>query len=243
MLITDARKIERIPLTHNSNVEAELRGQVLAEAHKNFGYKADSFNTHSQLARVLSELDIQPLNRSQVEQYKASKRRTYVRRPCFWLHVSIEVFILSCAAALLAYGVRDAIEAPVFHGLSFWDNYVGYIFGAFATILLGNVILQGAFSIGFSHLFPDRKYTWKWKFFDLAQNASNPYPRYVPLHVLNFANQIKNELPTAEFQVDELTLTVENIPRPLPDPFLWVTHDGVGFCIAVWDEKEYEAKM
>ena len=65
-----------------------------------------------------------------------------------------------------------------------------------------------------------------------------PYPRYVPVFVLNYANQIKRECPGAEFAVHELYREL----APQPDPFLLVRHGSEQYYVAVWDEKDYERR-
>jgi len=59
------------------------------------------------------------------------------------------------------------------------------------------------------------------------------YSYEIPIHVLNTAVQIKEELPAAEFNIHEL----------LDDPFLSVEYDGLKLYVAVWAEKSFEASV
>ncbi len=57
------------------------------------------------------------------------------------------------------------------------------------------------------------------------------YPRPVPEMALEKALQIKRQLPTAEFHIEELTTH--------PDPFLVVSCAGERYWIEVWDEPKF----
>ena len=241
LTIRDPRSIERQPLTHVDDIAAQLRGEVLTKAHELFNYTADSFGAAGPLAATLVELGIAPLHTDQVEAYKKGKERdvTVNRRP--WIVVM-----------LIAVPLAFSIIATIY----LWKDLgpLMLIPGAFVA-LFGSMI----FDLGFKNVLPSQRRVWAWTIWALgtwivtnheyevymrsnAQRGPSPYPRYVPVHVLNLAVQIKTALPAAQFGVDELTLTVMDLPRPQSDPFLWVRLGGEKYYIAVWDEREYEAK-
>src|SRR5665213_2220046 len=61
------------------------------------------------------------------------------------------------------------------------------------------------------------------------------YREAIPIHVLEKAIQIKSKLSDVQFSVH--ALQESSITR---DPFLWVSHDGFGYFIDVWDEPKFE---
>jgi hypothetical protein len=254
--ITDVRKIERVALTHVDDVEAELRGQVLVEANRNFGYTADSFGAAGPLAVALKALDILPLKTEQVEAYKAAKERTSRRNLRGWVHflITVGAFLIGstvafclheAAVAAVAAGQKysvlvdwtvNASSAPDTLSVSWFPIIITLIGATGILAIVGNAL----FATLFDDVLLDRTFRWKWATFTLGQD----YPRYIPLHILNLANQIKAVKPKCSFHVDELRVSMEeHQPIPVLDPFLWVRLGPEKYYIAVWDEKEFEAKM
>lgn len=72
--------------------------------------------------------------------------------------------------------------------------------------------------------------------FGFVQYDIKEYRLAIPVHVLETAIRIKEKLPTAEFTV----FNYERRSSAAGDPFLWVSQDGWGVYIEVWDEPEFE---
>lgn len=68
------------------------------------------------------------------------------------------------------------------------------------------------------------------------------YKKAVPTFVLNKAVQIAEEMPTAEFAIEEMVTTRHRIQLN-PDPFLIVSYGDEKYYIEVWDEPDFEAKQ
>lgn len=245
--VKDARKIETVALTHVDDIEQNLRGDVLTKAYQEFGYQGNSFGAKGPLAKALAKLDIHPLKTEQVKQYQESKRRQSIsmaakRAMIFW-----------AATALLV------TSAQIVAGHYWKMGLFEYAFSTVVSLLVLGFIWHALIEDAFDNY---RK-SWDWTSFALGKNTvqipdpegtkfshrsgwtveAKPYGRYVPVHVLNLALQIKNECPSTAFLVEELTMSVNEVPRPLPDPFLAATLGSEKYYIAVWDEREFEAKM
>ena len=248
-LIKDPRSITRTPLAHGDDVEAALRGDVLARAHQEFGYVGESFGARGPLAKALADLGIAPLDTNQVEQYKKSKERIWTKGRRARARV-----IATLVAPTVVWGLFYAIK--MYFGLHLAsDGGPGsalgvMIFTASALTIVGWIITNDIVGSEVS----DLRCVRSWKTFAFgAKNYSDHrgkeyanhanYTGYVPVHVLNMALQIRSVCPIATFYIDELTLEVAQVPRPLPDPFLKVSLGSESYYIAVWDEREFEAKM
>lgn len=87
---------------------------------------------------------------------------------------------------------------------------------------------------------PRRGYSYRtnvsWKEIPLDK-----YQKPVPMFVLNKAVQIAETLPTAEFTIEELSVTRSRIQLD-PDPFLIVSYGDERYYVEVWDEPSFEAK-
>jgi hypothetical protein len=226
-------------VAHVDDVEASLRGEVLLRAQQLFGYAADAFGAAGPLAKALVTLDIKPLRTEQVEQYKKGKERAVTRNPWPWFLVAVWL-----APQILCDGIVT---------WNHWWDATGPA-GPMAAVII-SLIVHAVLDIGFKEKFQKRRITWRWVTWSLGawaitpqeygyyvQSRLQPYPRYVPVHVLNLAVQLATELPEARFGVDELQRSVEDVPRPDPDPFLWVRLGGERYYLASWDEREFEAK-
>jgi hypothetical protein len=225
MIISDVRKIERISLDHTEDIASELRGEVLAKAYDAFGYKADSFGTRGPLSKALYDLDIKPLDGQQVEVYKKSKER---KRSVNWNIIASATGI----AIICAFWV---ICTHIYNQIPDW------------ILILGVVV---TISLAMHSLFcttegpwPTYKSVQHWEKYSLGREGKyHEYDRYVPVHVLNWAVQIKDCLPKTSFVIHELTVT-SGTSWPKPDPFLEVSYGSEKYYIAVWDEREFEAKL
>lgn len=232
-------EIERAPLEHVDDVEAQLRGDVLARAGKLFGYHAEAFRHSGPLAAVLAELDIRPLRAEQVEDYMRGKEgKTRLNTGWLWAPGLLALIPAYWAVARLACGTWGAIGFPwAFPGM------IGSILGAFT--LLNVTFIENAW--------PTYERESKWALYALGEpieevvRGRGPvrrehYSRYVPIHALNLAVQVKEALPEARFYVHELTTVTRKLERPRPDPFLSVELGVEKYWLAVWDERDYEAK-
>lgn len=232
-IVKDVRDIKRVPLAHVDDVVAELKGQVLKEAFENFDYCAESFGASGSLAKALYSVGVIPLNTDQVDQYKASKNRQYTTHPSTWVKWVLAGGPLVISVALNYYWhLTAAKDFEPFFGLPI-------ALGVLAAVVSW---LTGSFIIEEWGLLQSRIYKWEWRTYELGRSAAK-YKRYIPIHVLNKANLIKQECRYAEFYVDELSLSIKDAPRPMPDPFMWVKLGAEKFYIDVWDEREFEAKM
>jgi hypothetical protein len=226
----DVRDIDTIVLTHEDNVEKELRGNVLAAAYKEFGYSADSFDAFGPLAKALVKCEISPLNPVQVEKYKASK--TYSFRIQTW-----PLFILSLIGAVTTYWLMATPYLDK-HGPNDGTGVLIILGGVLGTI--GAVLCAAVFT-GECPIYMRSR---DWSRYSLGKNGDyreQLYSRYIPVHILNMAVQIKKNLPDAKLYVDELT-TMSKVNWPEPDPFISVEYGSEKYYFGVWDEREFEAK-
>ncbi len=247
MVITDVRQIERMPLTHTDDIEKELRGELLTKAFEEFNYSADEFGGRGPLAKVLQKLDIAPLKKEQVMTYMESKKWESpelhsIIRPIVILLTTVGAYLIDLHILNKTIGTSDRA----------WE-LMDYVFmGLFDSIgiFVSSLILCGIIDV----TVPNMKVAKKWKWFVLGKtkvqmqfkkevNTLYPYRRYVPIHILSMALEIRKEVPSAIFSIAELTKEVYKIPQPLPDPFLCVSCGSESYYIAVWDEREFEAKM
>jgi hypothetical protein len=240
--ISDPRKIRYVVLAHDRDIQQEMRGEVLAEAHRNFGYDADSFNARGPLAKILSKLEIVPLDGGEVAMYMASKTGKSEFSVASWLHIVATLIALG----YVAFGLWHYPHLANNDGSSFKDypsgiDWVTVIFFSAFPAIMGGVILN-MIAAGVGAMFPKIKRVRTWEQYKLGR-GNGRYKDYIPVHVLSLANQIKSEAPEAVFQIHELTEAVDKIQEPLPDPFLSVALNNERYFIAVWDEREFEAKM
>jgi len=241
--VKDPRQIERIPISHTDNIEAEIRADVLSKAHKLLGYSADEFSTTGPLAKTLSSLSIAPLDADSVDRYMKSKEKKWRTHHRFSADMGVGLFSPLLCLYLTWYGhFRTDWFKPENEGGA-WFIIIG------ASIVLA-FVSNAIWHWGFDRALTDRKFTqfWAWhtlghqeRYHESGQDIT-PYKRYVPVHLLNYATQIKEQLPDAKFYIRELTVISEEIKKPLPDPFLLVQLGSERYAIGVWDEREYEAK-
>jgi hypothetical protein len=242
LVARDPRKIQRVALNHTDDVEASLRGKVLAEAYKSFGYVGESFGARGPLAKTLVRCGITPLDTAQVEQYKASKVSLTEDSGKKW-DAAAWAILLGAVCFVWNMYIWPSINTTRMAGGDYNDWVADTVFSSFMTIL-ASLFLIGCvwYSIIRLHI-PKHRRQKSWVSYTLGGPEKSKYHGYIPIHVLNLALQVKNSRVAASFVVDELTLSVQQVPRPLPDPFLKVTLGSEFYYIAVWDEREFEAKM
>jgi len=239
MIIQDPRDIEKMSLDQVGDIEAELRGDVIGRAKKYFGYNAEAFNASLPLAKALVALSIAPLNTEQVEFYKASKLRVKKSSPenrTMFLTFSL---IFLTGAAFILWGTLKTHFVPD----------IGSAFLCFLPLVAGGLLISTVAGMVVSEISPEKTYEWSWNTFALDK-SKHSYPRYVPVHVLNLAVQLhenlKDQLETSfdlKFEVQELQVKIMDVALPEPDPFLWAVYGPERYCIAVWDEREYEKQL
>jgi hypothetical protein len=245
LTVRDPRTIQRVVLKHGDDVEAELRGEVLTKAYELFGYQADTFKSRGPLAATLAKLSIAPLDQTEVDLYKKSKEKKWT------VNYRMTGFVVfNVAWPFLTIGAVLALKAFFsWHEVADFTTLDGVCIGFAVLTLFGYFVGNSIISDELKNV----RYTRDWKTWPLGKKAeevrnngnartAERYPRYVPVHLLNLAVSIKQTLPAARFYVEELQVTHEDIPKPLPDPFLVVTHGSERYTIGVWDEREFEAK-
>ena len=238
-MVKDVRDIGRVALAHTDDVEAELRGAVLTQAHELFGYTADSFATRGPLASKLAELGVQPLNQVQVDQYKASKKKKWRMRWRALGHFTASFGLPAVFWLTSIYLVRPLFQIHWAKSDDF--QFADLLWMVPFVLTVASLCLGNGFA---SECLEDVDFARVWTTYVLGRSNAdyNTYPRYVPVHLLNYAVAIKQAMPNAVFLVEELQLTRERVPNPLPDPFLVVTLGSERYTIGVWDEREFEAK-
>lgn len=220
-------------MEHFDNVDAQLRGEVLREAHELFDYKADAFGAAGPLAAALRKLEIRPLRPEQVAAYMASKEytKTYNKR-----ERAARIGLSSIWAVALGL---CAVWAPYALAHKGWDPVAPFLVSLLVVGVLGTV---GWFAfLDISGYVPneDVVIVQKWMTKPLCPGG---YSRYVPVHVLNLAVQVKKKVPACELYVHELTRVEQRRAVPALDPFLQVVLGAENYYIAVWDEREFEAR-
>ena len=248
-MVKDAREIPRAPLVHTDTVEAELRGDVLERARTAFGYRADSFGASGPLSKALQRLDIAPLDTAAVQQYMAGKVREWRTHRKALAHGALTIGLPG-----LLFGAFTLLVRTGFLGFT---AAAGPTTASSAVLFVVSAIVSLA-SIVYGNLFAsdvvyDFEHKLSWTRFTLGMLSTTPlererlgnlksYERYVPVHVLNLALQLHDAVPSVHLYVDELQHTFQRVPRPLPDPFLSVELGAEKYYIAVWDEREFEAR-
>jgi hypothetical protein len=237
--VNDPRSIETVALDYVDDVEAQLRGDILSRAHKHFGYRADSFRAKGPLAAALTDLDIRPLRSEQVGDYMNSKVKSF----SFHTGYLVTPLLLACVAF---YWIAMHWHYRNWDLVGFTDtswSASALVMGIFGSVV-GTVL---SFVAGVASPKYERTSSWWW--FTLGPPNEREqawkfksYSRYIPVHVLNMAVQVKEACPDARFYVKELTTKVNKMKRSDPDPFLHVELGPESYWLAVWDEREFEAR-
>lgn len=245
-IVKDPRKIAKVPLTQEDiDVEAELRGDILSRAHKEFGYKGHAFDARGPLAKALAACGIAPLDTAQVVEYKTSKE--YHHRTHKRVFVGLAMYLWPSLLSVLVMAVMLRLKLGE-------DVTAGWFTGCVLFAAAGTLISSGVWYIEGKPVVKDYDIIRRWTTFSLGGVDETFYNRngqlrgnycyqgYIPIHVLNLALQVREACPKAVLLIDELTQTRMEVPRPLPDPFLRVELGSELYYIAVWDEREFEAR-
>jgi hypothetical protein len=208
----------------------DARVVLAKEASAKLGYNrlALAIAAPDALLYKLRELGIQPFVDAKVQQYKDSKVRVGMYSGTRLVLLSVVGFVV----ALCAW-----TESQTSHLGQPWSA-AHYVFNAFSVtattffaVTLLTVLVTGQWEHG------DRR-TTSWKTAYLRLYGGN-----VPEFALVRALTIKQELPAAEFLVEQLYTETQHRAVPEPDPFLVVVLGNERYYIDVWDEKEYEAQL
>lgn len=213
-----ATSIARVPVVETEDLRNST--QLFEKSSQLLGYKAEHVSVYGQLSKVLAQLGIQPLNRGQVEAYKASKEYKSMRSDTKFLIWATSILCLLVTAA--GYGIFTYL-------LGFGDRIVSSVL----TLVVGAAV-YGVIRIAY-HEMDSRHVIREWRVRSLTD-----YAHRVPEFALSKAVEIKQALPGANFSVEELVSTNHHEIKRLPDPFLIVSHGKEAYYIDVWDETEFE---
>jgi len=215
-----ATAISRVPLVRTEDVE--LKSRLFEESRQLLRYDAEHVLTFGLLSQTLMKLGIEPLNRREVEAYKAKLRgRSLSNHAWIWILSSLWLV----AASYLGWASHRAVPN------SGWE-----ITAAVLSILcvVGYLITIGPYRADVDKTWKE----WNWH----AEPLAN-YGYRVPEFALSKAVKIARELPDARFHVEALFEREGREVRRDPDPFLVVKHGRELFYIDVWDEREFEQKL
>lgn len=232
-----------------SFVEAEsltsTHVELAEKANRLLGYSklAKSTMSSGSLLGALKSLSIEPLLLSKVEEYKRSKAKNGM-----WSGHKESFVWLAIFAASLYTSLEQASVGDFPHG----DIHVG----AFFTFLALSIVFlwRGLFMLFYWDARGQRTTrSWKRKSIQEYQTTGT-----IPDHVLYKAIQIKEHMPEAQFEIEQLVLDREKTIIPDPDPFLVVNLYGQqtvsdrygdsytnpvvveSYYIEVWDERDFE---
>jgi hypothetical protein len=241
--VKDPRKIEKVTLTHADDVAAEMRGDVIARANKEFNYVGDSFGAAGPLAKTLVECGIKVLKTDDVRAYMVSKTSLVEFDPIRRERGLMCLLGLSVVVAVNV-GVKMS-EAP-----TDYSPEVAAIVSAIALVVVFFISYMMADFRKLDQRWGDKhakvSIETKWVQYSFGAKGGGraaSYRGYIPVHILNEALSVRSKLTSAEFSIYELTREEREVPRPLPDPFMEVSLGAERYFIAVWDEREFEAKM
>ncbi len=268
--ITDPKTIETVALTHVDDVSATLRAEVLERARKEFGYAADTFGHQGPLAQALMQAEVTPLKTADVQQYMKSKERAWVSHRA-WLMRAVMLVSPALAGIGVIWATHNKyFNFGKDSVMDFMSFVLLLVASGVGTVIL-NVVYKNPVSdreykrywreYGFGDA-PQRatapeggtameQYNRNMAALRTSQILGQHYAQgikrssyngYIPVHILNLALQVREACPEANFVIHELTLSMENVPKPLPDPFLSVTLGSEEYFIGVWDERDFEAR-
>lgn len=244
----NATEIKRVPFAAFDDDLMQSRAKLALEAKEKLGYSkmAQSVITPSSLLAALRKLDIEPLSNIDVENYKHSKEKVFVRRSS-WILLA---HWLTVVPLLSVYGPSCAIY-------SLFNDFGHYNIAPLWSVMsavFGCIFAAGIIAWSCSITFGDERYKTPRKLRLWWTYNLQGYPAAIPEFVLDKAVRIKEECPEAKFYIEHLVTTIdvkdaeeikERKDRVMrqQDPFLVVQTADERYYIEVWDEKEYEARM
>lgn len=211
--------IEKVKVT--ANTELMLNTKLHTDAKNLLNYDATHIPVYGELTQVLNKLDIEPLNRLQVERYKEKKTSrsfTNIQRVVFMLLAVQIAAIITCYAAIMNH-------------IRCWDDLCW-------SLGLGSVFMWVVYSCWQD----ERQRVQRYVFWE--RTTIGTYDGFIPPHILQKACEIKHELPSAQITIDrQMTKDTRWYnPKPAPDPFLVAKLGNEEFYIDVWNEPEFERK-
>lgn len=219
-------KIARMSFNHPTTEAQEARIKLATEAGEVLGYrKLASATVPGSLSQTLRKLEMEPLVRSSVDEYKRKKAK-----PGMWWGHKVGYTWMGFGAALCT-GIPSVHHLT--SGLTFLEGLgmIGYSIATIASSIIGiwyrlDTDVRGTRS------------TKKW-----ALAPIGIYEGSIPEFVLAKAIQVKKELPDVRLSIDQLYSTTEEFPVRDRDPFLVAMFNDETFYVDVWDEREYEAQL
>lgn len=206
-----------------------LDAESLAVANK--ATEVLSYTVFGSLLTTLFQLDIRPLDKAAVEQYKLTKVKVGMWR---LTKVAILMAVLAVTLSLLTAWYWSAIikwkipMSPLTVLIRVFG--VGGIFIMVCTMFTALAERKGS---------DDYRKCKTW-----SEARLEDYQGQVPLFVLSKALAIKEAYPNARFTVEQLAETTEQgVTIRDPDPFLIVKTYQESYYVDVWDERQFENKL
>ena len=222
---TSALKLEPVSveeleeLYQRSTVGDDI-GQLAERVSRQLGYSVlkrelDSVTSQRDLLAVLREHGIPFYRPEDVRAYKDAQVEGATRR----LNMTADGFFFSCALSSIC------LVGSLILGLFGFSTFIPFLvsFGAAVVTGIGT-------AMGWSAL---ERTTAKWRSYSLRE-----YSRAIPLSVIQLADKLYANNSKLEFTVEELSVN----KRPL-DPLLFVELGHASYCLAVWDEPGFHAKL
>lgn len=243
-------KATEIPVVEFAEYEDAMvqeRNALAKKAHKQLGYKllAQTINPAANLLAALKHLDVRPLSRMGVEQYKLSKEKIFMRYSTAVLALCWLLVVPIAPLATASLGWYMHITQFELSTPPFWMGLSMAALGTLSVTVFG-VMCSCTWGDDPYRTVRTRRH---WKRYAIAE-----YAGAIPEFALQKALQIKEACPAAEFFIDQLVTEVDrqdeeklrdNRERVLRmrDPFLVAVTKDETYYIEVWDEKEYESKL
>lgn len=206
-----------------------LDAESLAVANK--AAEVLSYTVFGSLLTTLCQLDIHPLDKAAVEQYKLTKVKVGMwRMTKVAILLSVCFVMLSlCTAwywsAIIKWGIPTSPFTVLVRVFG-----VGGSFIVFCAIFAALAERRGG---------EDYRKCKTW-----SEARLEDYQGQVPLFVLSKALAIREAYPNARFTVEQLAETTEQgVTIRDPDPFLIVKTYQESYYVDVWDERQFENKL
>jgi hypothetical protein len=219
----------RLPAPNGKDDQAKIAN----DARRLLGYSvmAHALTIPSSLSYALRELEIEPLNERAVKAYKESREHTgmWSGTRNAWTRVIIAICFFVASGFCLDMKLSK-LGGTYSHG---WGT------SSTAMLILGTAFLLYAFGSGVigENIGHGTRTQHRWETTNIASYTGN-----IPEFALIKAIQIKEKLPRATFQIEQLVAEREE-KVPEPDPFLVVVLEDERFYVDVWEEAQYERTM